>query len=624
MAGSAAAAWADRKSRASCARNVDDNTRASFTIQTTAQSQNAAAWAVGSPGVRPIAAEKLKFESMSREEAEALEDGGGLEFAASMIGSKRSAKTSGGTRPRLKRQATSRYFHDLQQVRLRTRGLKNPWWLIDPRNSKWMGLWDGFTSAAILFTAFVTPYEVSFLPMATVAHDPLFIFNRLLDGIFIIDMLIQFVLIYADGDSETRGRWVVNPSRIAFHYLRGWFAIDAASIGVSAIDIVGVMQTDQEGLSSLRVFRALRALRLLKLARLLKASRIFRRWETKLAIDYTKLELAKCCVALVAISHWFGCVWALQASIASESLLASWMGAAGYCVPRDDATCPHPGVELPSTTSSCPNGWDPTQCPPGWECRMEDEIACLPGPMLYAASIYWAVMTITSIGYGDIAATPKNAAEQVICTVLMLIGGCLWGYVIGTFCGAIANLSPAVAEFRTNMNDLNGYIATNQINQPLARRLREFFHQTSHLADAPSHSRLLTMLSPALQSETVLTVNQSWLGKVWFLNHKDVSQPFVVRLAISLSPMILAPFEIAPHGYLYLLHRGVVVHTGRVLTKGQVWGEDIIVMALAPNLVRGTNARAMNYVESFITDWQMLEEVHIAYMPMHTYPHDHT
>jgi len=227
---------------------------------------------------------------------------------------------------------------------------------------------------------------------------------------------------------------------------------------------------------------------------------------------------------------------------------------------------------------------------------------------VHVAALYWSFMTLTSIGYGDIAATPKNAAEQVICTVLMLIGGCLWGYVIGTFCGALANLSPAVAEFRTNMNDLNGYIATNQINQPLARRLREFFHQTSHLADAPSHSRLLTMLSPALQSETVLTVNQGWLGKVWFLNHEDVSQPFVVRLAIALSPMILAPFEIAPHGYLYLLHRGVVVHTGRVLTKGHVWGEDIIVMALAPNLVRGTNARAMNYVESFITDWEMLEQ----------------
>ena len=33
-----------------------------------------------------------------------------------------------------------------------------------------------------------------------------------------------------------------------------------------------------------------------------------------------------------------------------------------------------------------------------------------------------------------------------------------------------------------------------------------------------------------------------------------------------------------------------------VLAKGAVWGEDIIIMGFAPNLVRGQNARAMNIV----------------------------
>ena len=30
-------------------------------------------------------------------------------------------------------------------------------------------------------------------------------------------------------------------------------------------------------------------------------------------------------------------------------------------------------------------------------------------------------------------------------------------------------------------------------------------------------------------------------------------------------------------------------------------------MAVAPNLVRGTNARAMNFTECFVMDWEMLE-----------------
>ena len=49
----------------------------------------------------------------------------------------------------------------------------------------------------------------------------------------------------------------------------------------------------------------------------------------------------------------------------------------------------------------------------------------------------------------------------------------IWGYVIGTFCGAIANLAPATFEFRRNMDDLNSYLAMNRVNKPLGTRLRE-------------------------------------------------------------------------------------------------------------------------------------------------------
>ena len=55
---------------------------------------------------------------------------------------------------------------------------------------------------------------------------------------------------------------------------------------------------------------------------------------------------------------------------------------------------------------------------------------CIDPWALYCASLYWAVMTITSIGYGDIAAeqmvTPDDAGRPLL----------LWGQVIGTFCVA--------------------------------------------------------------------------------------------------------------------------------------------------------------------------------------------
>lgn len=64
-------------------------------------------------------------------------------------------------------------------------------WQIDPRTSKAMPFWDSLTSLAIVFTALVTPYEVAFLPMATSPSDTLFVLNRVLDCIFIVDMYVQ-------------------------------------------------------------------------------------------------------------------------------------------------------------------------------------------------------------------------------------------------------------------------------------------------------------------------------------------------------------------------------------------------------------------------------------------------
>jgi hypothetical protein len=94
---------------------------------------------------------------------------------------------------------------------------KAPWFLIDPRTSKYIGKWDVFTSLALVFVAFVTPYEVALLE---VAFDALFIINRVVDSIFLIDMCFAFVTVYA-----VRDVYITSPSKIAWHYLTTWYVM---------------------------------------------------------------------------------------------------------------------------------------------------------------------------------------------------------------------------------------------------------------------------------------------------------------------------------------------------------------------------------------------------------------
>ena len=76
------------------------------------------------------------------------------------------------------------------------RSLDNSKYLIDPRNSKFIGYWDVVTGLALVFTALVTPWEVAFAEPPKKFIESMFLFNRFVDSIFLVDMVLQFLLIY--------------------------------------------------------------------------------------------------------------------------------------------------------------------------------------------------------------------------------------------------------------------------------------------------------------------------------------------------------------------------------------------------------------------------------------------
>jgi len=466
--------------------------------------------------------------------------------------------------------------------------------VIDPRTNGWLGYWDLTVCVALIFTACFTPVEVGFMRVPDDKwRDPLFLINRCVDFIFIVDMGFQFLLMYPEqerGDGVVGSsvqHWVSNQRQIARHYILSfWFYLDFFSIAVSGLDVF--IGGEVEGIGSLR---ALRVLRMLKLVRLARGSRVWKRWEMRLSINYAMLSILNICVTLFFVCHLFACVWGLQASF---DPLGTWLGAKEYCVPytADDLLLFRGGFNASEA------------CPEGYVCNGPEGYACVGADLQYLYSLYWSIATVTSIGYGDVSATPLNGIEQLMCVCMMLLGSLLFAYLVGSFCGLAANLSPDTVRFRQDLTDLNKFLTANAIPTSLRYELREYMHQAVALRRAATGNRLLGGLAPKLRNEVALTINEKWLEKIDLIND-DVEQGLVLELAFALTLQIFPPGDGCPIGSIYIVSRGAALFAGRVYTSGRSWGEAEALL-LSERLRFPIPASAITYLFTYSIDGDTL------------------
>jgi hypothetical protein len=70
----------------------------------------------------------------------------------------------------------------------------------DRPGNPYLERWDIVILLCLFFTATFTPYEVAFLPSGKI--DGIFWLNRFVDLLFIKDMIMNFLIMYHDGDGR--------------------------------------------------------------------------------------------------------------------------------------------------------------------------------------------------------------------------------------------------------------------------------------------------------------------------------------------------------------------------------------------------------------------------------------
>jgi len=432
-------------------------------------------------------------------------------------------------------------------------------WVVLP-NGALRRYWDGLALAMLAYTAVFTPYQIAFLSDAHTMKGAdgqfdvsgwafIFVLDRMVDLFFYTDIVFNFRSAWESYD----GRLVFVPSVAYRKYLCGYFALDLVS--VLPYDFIAAFGTNEDsGGSAARLPRLLRLFRLAKIAKVLRASRIFKRWEQNISIKYGILRLINFLFGILIICHWMACGFFLTAT--TEDSPEGWIN---NFPPADQVPSAVNDTAVAPARRLAAGGSPPwTPRPGSYKSMGVNGVSDS-----YTASLYWGIMTLTTIGFGDIV--PMTTSEKIYVIFAMVIGAGYFAYVVGTMCQLVQGLNIKTHKFQEQMDAMNEYLAVCQVPDIVRTRVRKYCFWRRDTSRVYDENALLGAISLSLRHEIVLHNHVHRLDRI--PHFTSAPRAFIASLASLLTAVTYGPNDC-------VVREGEANSGFYIVAKGRIQCED--------------------------------------------------
>ncbi|MFT5456745.1 MAG: hypothetical protein ACI9K2_003233 [Myxococcota bacterium] len=207
------------------------------------------------------------------------------------------------------------------------------------------------------------------------------------------------------------------------------------------------------------VFSLFALLRVPRLLRVLRGWAVLRDQGRRAGSRSIPKRLVLLTTALVVLNHQVGCLWFLQSSLAGHPQ-SSWVARQGLV-----------GADVGEQ---------------------------------YLRSLYWAVTTMTTVGYGDI--TPASSREYQVTVFVMLLGTVVHAVMIGAFAAAIAGIDVARTRFFQQAEVLRAVLRARGAPDPLVARVTDYHDYLWNEHGGHVHDRLLSRLPRSMRQEIMASL----------------------------------------------------------------------------------------------------------------------
>ncbi|PIK15694.1 cyclic nucleotide-gated ion channel [Halobacteriovorax sp. JY17] len=230
----------------------------------------------------------------------------------------------------------------------------------------------------------------------------------------------------------------------------------------------------------------------------------------------------------------------------------------------------------------------------------------------YIKSLYWAVTTLTTIGYGDI--TPTTTLGRLYTMPIMILGVGVYGFVIAN----VTRLFTTADRYKEKSKERLGDVATFMKYYNIPERLQgQVFGYYNHLLNkrlTENDTTIIADLPLALQHELQTYMNMRLIRTVPVF--KNCSHACLKDVASALEQKSYSPGQniirigelgkemfMIGHGTVdVIFNDGTVVAT---LHEGQIFGEA----ALLRETTRNADVRAQNYCDLYILNKEDFTEI---------------
>ncbi|RAL37423.1 hypothetical protein DM860_000117 [Cuscuta australis] len=377
------------------------------------------------------------------------------------------------TRPKFSRQSVIDGLNGL------SRGL-----VFHPDNW-WYRAWEKFILAWAIYSSFFTPFEFGFfrgLP------KKLFFLDICGQIAFLIDIVLQFFVAYRDSQTY---RMVYKRTPIAIRYMKCHFIIDLFSC--MPWDLIYKAFGEKE---------EIRYLLWIRLSRALRVTAYFQKLEKDIRINYLFTRIIKLITVELYCTHTAACIFYYLATTLPEQKEGyTWIGSLKL---GDYSYSNFREIDL-------------------WT--------------RYSSSMYFAVVTMATVGYGDIHAV--NVREMIFVMIYVSFDMVLGAYLIGNMTALIVKGSKT-ERYRDKMTDVMKFMNINKLGRDIRNQIKG--HLRLQYESCYIDSAVLQDIPISIRSKISKSLYQSYIENVPLF--KGCSAEFIGQIVIKVSQEFFLPGEV--------------------------------------------------------------------------------